>query len=102
MEKIALKASEMNLVFGGKDETKDVYAGYGRARQLTHRYIRAFGADFPSGADILIPASAGEKELKYKTKIRLVNPYAVPATRRIDSNNALVDWTIHVDDVIPF
>ncbi|HAO6137111.1 TPA: DUF961 domain-containing protein, partial [Listeria monocytogenes] len=49
-----------------------------------------------------LPEVAGEKDFAFKTKVKLVNPVMIPVASRIGNNNALVNWELHADDLVPF
>ncbi|EDH0916989.1 MULTISPECIES: DUF961 family protein [Listeria] len=91
-----------NVRFAGHDATKDIKSGYSRSEKLEKRYFSLLSPDFPGGLEVYLPETAGEKEFAFKTKVKLVNPVMIPVPNRIGSNNALVNWELHADDLVPF
>ncbi|WP_270996783.1 DUF961 family protein [Listeria seeligeri] len=91
-----------NVRFAGHDATKDVKTGFGRSEKLEKRFFSLLSPDFPGGLEVYLPETAGEKEFAFKTKVKLVNPVMIPVPSRIGSNNALVNWELHAEDLVPF
>ncbi|EAC2497767.1 DUF961 family protein [Listeria welshimeri] len=91
-----------NVRFAGHDATKDIKSGYSRSEKLEKRYFNLLSRDFPGGLEVYLPETAGEKEFAFNTKVKLVNPVMIPVANRIGNNNALVNWELHADDLVPF
>ncbi|EAC3130907.1 DUF961 family protein [Listeria monocytogenes] len=91
-----------NVRFAGHDATKDIKTGFGRNEKLEKRYFALLSQDFPGGLEVYLPEVAGEKDFAFKTKVKLVNPVMIPVANRIGNNNALVNWELHADDLVPF